>query len=138
MMRPTEQQRRRILRANAAFLTVMSLFGLALDIAGAFFASGPQSRILTGSSAGGPPAVGIGFVEAHGLALILGITLWRVPPTRPWHLTAAAIHLLLGVSNLAFWNIFVESQMLGMGYFTTIAHGVFAAAQLASARNAAP
>lgn len=129
----TLQSRRRILRANAIFLTVMSCVGLLIDIAGIFFSKGPQSSILRSGPDGSLPVAGIGFVEAHGLALILGITLWRVPSSPPWHLTAAAIHLLLGAANLTFWNIFVESDMLALGYLSTILHGVFMALQLTAA-----
>ena len=130
--------RRFLLRANAVFLTVMSLVGLLIDIAGIFFSKGPQSRILQSGPDGSLPVAGIGFVEAHGLALILGITLWRVPASRSWHLTAAAIHLLLGTANLTFWGIFVGSQMLALGYLSTILHGVFMALQLGAAVASGP
>lgn len=129
----TLQARRFILRANAVFLTVMSFVGLVIDVAGVFFSRGPQSRILQRGSDGSLPVEGIGFIEAHGLALILGITLWRASASRSWHLTAAATHLLLGAANLTFWNIFVESDMLALGYLSTIFHGVFVALQLTAA-----
>ena len=93
----------------------------------------PQSRILQRGPEGSLPVEGIGFIEAHGLALILGITLWRASATRSWHLTAAATHLLLGAANLAFWNIFVEADMLALGYLSTVLHGVFVALQLTAA-----
>ena len=135
----TLQHRQVLLRANAVFLTVMSLVGLVMDLAGVFFSRGPQSRVLQRGADGSLPIEGIGFVEAHGLALIIGITLWRVAASRPWHLTAAATHLLLGAANLVFWQIFVEADMLAMGYFSTIMHGVFAVLQLtAAARSSRP
>ncbi len=79
------------------------------------------------------PHAGIGFVEAHGLAVILGVLLWRVAPERNWHLAAAAIHVLLGTANLAFWSFFVAADMLAMGYVTTSLHWLFVALQLAAA-----
>jgi hypothetical protein len=51
----------------------------------------------------GRPGGRIGFIEAHGLALIIGVPLWQAAPLRIWHLTAAAVHLLLGTANLVFW-----------------------------------
>ena len=80
--------RRIILRANAIFLLVAASSGMAADLAGAFFAIGPQRPILAAA-----PHAAIGFVEAHGFAFIIGILLWRAEPARLWHLTAAAVHL---------------------------------------------
>ncbi len=82
------------------------------------------------------PHAAIGFVEAHGLALIIGVLLWRAPPQRVWHLTATAVHVLLGTANLAFWQLFVASDMLMVGYVTTVLHGLFAILQLVAAMSA--
>jgi len=121
-----------ILRANAAFLLVASTWGLWADLAGAFFAIGPQRAII-----GAAPHAAIGFVEAHGLAFIIGVLLWRAVPLRGWHLTAAAVHVLLGTSNIVFWQIFVAADMLAGGYLTTSLHIVFALLQLGAAASAA-
>ena len=86
--------RRFILRANATFLLIASCGGMWADLAGAFLAIGPQKAIL-----GSAPHAAIGSVEAHGLAFIIGVLLWRAEPARPWHLTAAMVHVLLGTSN---------------------------------------
>jgi hypothetical protein len=120
--------RRTILRANALFLLVAAAGGFASDVRGAFFGSGPVGVILSAA-----PHAAIGFIEAHGLALIIGVLLWRAEPTRVWHLTAASVHVLLGTANLVFWQIFVAADMLAVGYVTTALHGVFAALQLAAA-----
>ena len=102
--------------------------GQASDLIGAFIGQGPVAPIL-----GSAPHAAIGFVEAHGLAFILGVLLWRAAPVRSWHATGATIHLLLGVSNLAFWPIFAAGDMLAVGYVTTILHGTFAALQMIAA-----
>lgn len=73
----TTTMRQRILRANALYLLVASIGGLLMDIAGAFFARGPESQILAIQ-----PVTAIGFLEAHGLALIIGVLLWRAAPLR--------------------------------------------------------
>jgi hypothetical protein len=61
-----------ILRANALYVGVAGAAGLLFDIRGILYGAGPQGRILADA-----PHAGIGFVEAHGLALILGVVLWR-------------------------------------------------------------
>jgi hypothetical protein len=127
--------RRWILRFNAVFLIVASTAALTADIAGTFLGKGPMSRVLHPVTDGWPPEA-IGFIEAHGLALILGFTLWRVSPTQAWHLTAAAIHVLLGTANLLFWNGFVLGDTVVVGYVTTAMHGLFVFLQLAAAAGA--
>jgi hypothetical protein len=82
---------------------------------------------------GGAPLAGIGFIEAHGLALIMGVLLWRAEPTRTWHVTAAAVHILLGTANLLFWQIFSVAGALIAGYVTTSLHWLFAGLQLFAA-----
>lgn len=120
--------RKALLVANAIYLLVASAGGFTADLIGAFTGIGPQKSIL-----GSAPYAAIGFVEAHGLAFIMGILLWRAEPRRSWHLTAVAVHVLLGVSNLVFWKIFVVSDMLLMGYVTTTLHWLFVAAQSVAA-----
>jgi hypothetical protein len=59
--------------------------------------------------------------------------LWRAEPLRSWHLTAAAVHALLGTANLVFWQIFIAADMLAGGYITTSLHWLFVALQLCAA-----
>ena len=120
--------RRLILRANALYLGIASIAGLLLlDLQGIAFGRGPEGTILVAA-----PHAGIGFVEAHGLAFILSVLLWQAPPVRYAHLTAAAVQLLLGISNLVFWQIFVATDATVMGVIVTTAHLVFAALQIAA------
>jgi len=123
-----ERTRIRILRANAVFLALGSLGGLRMDILGAFFAAGPASKLIAAV-----PGSAIGFIEAHGLALIISVLLWRAEPLRSWHLTAAAVHLLLGTANLVFWQFFVIADALLAGYVTTSLHWLFVTLELAAA-----
>lgn len=117
-----------ILRANAAFLLAASVGGFASDVRGIFLGLGPVARVVAEA-----PHAGIGFIEAHGLAFILGILMWRAEPSRAWHLTAAAIHALLGSSNLIFWQIFIAADMMMVGYVTTTLHGLFVVLQISAA-----
>ena len=120
-----------LLRANETFLLAASAGGFASDVRGIFFGLGPVARIVAEA-----PYAGLGFIEAHGLAFILGILMWRAQPARGWHLTAAAIHVLLGTANLVFWQLFIVSDMLLVGYVTTALHGLFVVLQMAAAISA--
>jgi len=124
----TKTIRQGIIRANAIFLLVAAAAGFWTDVLGIFFSTGAQARII-----GSAPNAGIGFIEAHGLAFIIGILLWRAAPLRSWHLTAAGVHVLLGASNLVFWPIFVAADALWAGYVTTTLHWSFVALQLIAA-----
>jgi hypothetical protein len=117
--------RQLILRANALYIGVAGAAGLLFDIRGILYGAGPQGRILAEA-----PHAGIGFVEAHGLAVILSIVLWRASAARSWHLTALSIDVLLGASNLFLWQIFVAANALPVGYVSTALHWTFATLQL--------
>jgi hypothetical protein len=104
---------------------------MLFDIRGVLYGLGPQGRLLAQA-----PHAGIGFVEAHGLAMILAVLLWRAAPARSWHLTALAMEVLLGTSNLAFWDMFVATDALAVGYLTTGLHWVFVLLQAVAAMTA--
>jgi uncharacterized protein YbbK (DUF523 family) len=77
--------RQLVLKANGV---ILGLFGVIsffmLDVRAVWFDSGPQTAVLRGM-----PAAGVGFLEAHGLAVILAIWFWRAGraayPERAWH-----------------------------------------------------
>ncbi len=103
--------RRLLLRANAVFLIVAAVGAwVTADFPASFSGSGPIGPLIAHQ-----PALGIGFIEAHGLAIILGVLLWRAVSTTSWHLTGAAIHLLLGTCNVIFWQLFIATDTLPMG-----------------------
>lgn len=114
-----------ILRGNALFLMLASTGGLVTDIAGSYFGRGAEAVLLAGS-----PGAAIGFVEAHGLAFIVGVAAWSAAYARQWHLGLAAVHALLGSVNVLFWQFFVVADFLTVGYATTILHFAFVAAHL--------
>jgi hypothetical protein len=123
--------RRIILKLNAGYIGLAGAVAMVFDIGGALYGTGPQGQVLAKA-----PLAAIGFIEAHGLAVILATLLWRLPPSRALHLTAAAMVALLGICNLAFWQLFVETGALTMGYVTTGLHLSFTALQLAAAAAA--
>lgn len=124
----TPAVRRLILRANAVYIGVAALGGLVFDLCGSLLGVGPQGRILENA-----PYAAIGFVEAHGLAWILAVLLWRAAPVRQWHLTAVGMEMLLGTANVIFWQMFLAVDVLVLGYVTTGLHVAFAAVQLVAA-----
>ena len=127
----TRTARQKLLKANALFLLTAGGLGFITDIVGIVTGAGPQARILAAA-----PHAGIGFVEAHGLAFIFGVLLWGAAATRQWHVTAAAIHALLGISNVCLWGIFTATDMVGMGIVVTALHGLFVLMQVTAAAEA--
>lgn len=85
----------------------------------------------------GMPIAGVGFVDAHELALIAGLLLWSATPRPCWHLAAAGVQALFAASNLAHWQTFVSAEIVPAGYLTTFMHVVFVALQCLAARAAA-
>jgi hypothetical protein len=128
----TMAMRRLILRANALYLGIAAAVSLAfMDFPGIYFGTGPEGRVLNGAW-----GAGVGFVEAHGLALIISVLLWRAVPARSWHVTGASVGALLGTCNLVFWQVFIDTDALAMGYITTSLHWTFAFAQFFAAIGA--
>ncbi len=125
----TTTMRKLILRADACWLVLASLAGLAMAVSGAFFASGPS--VLRAI-----PEAAVGLVQAHGLALILGLLLWRALPRRSSHLIGAAVHLLLGAGNILFLP--VNADLLPIEHLITGLHLLFAVAQLLAAALSVP
>ena len=127
----TAPVRRLVLRANSLYIGLAGLAGMLFDIRGVLYGLGPQGRVLAQA-----PHAAIGFIEAHGLAVILAVLLWRAVPARSWHLTALAMEVLLGMSNLAFWDMFVATDALAVGYVTTGLHWIFVVLQALAAMTA--
>ena len=127
----TINTRQYILRANALFLLIASAGGFVADVVAVNTLAGPMGRVIASA-----PHSAIGLIEAHGLAFILGVLLWRAEPSRDWHLTAAAIHLLLGTANLVFWQVFISGDALIVGYVSTALHGLFVLLELLAAVKA--
>lgn len=123
--------RKTILRADAIFFIVAGA-GFAGDLIGALFGPGALSLALVQT-----PLGAVGAVWGYGLSIVFGVLLWRAEPIRAWHLTAVAVHALLGTFNLLFWASFAAADRLAIGYITTTLHGIFAALQLSAARAAA-
>lgn len=126
--------RRLLLRADAVFLIAAASAALiTADLPASISGTGPFGPLIAHER-----SLGIGFVEAHGLAIILGVLLWcgGRECARSSHVTGAVIHLLLGGCNIAFWRLFVVTDSLPMGWITTLLHGVFLVLQSLAAWSA--
>jgi hypothetical protein len=129
--------RQRLMLANGIVLGLFAVPSFFMDIRAIFFGAGPLVTALRGE-----PSTGIGFLEAHGLAAILAFWFLYVgrtqqAPARAWHFTGAAVHTLLGASNIALWHFFVLMDMLALGYVSTGVHIVFAMLQVVAGARAA-
>jgi hypothetical protein len=119
--------RRAILIVNGIFLVLVGAVQMTLELLGHHLGVGPLGQAFAGSP------YTIGFVEAHGLALIFGVLFLRAAAGSDieafWHGTGAIVHLLLGGANLLFWQSFVTFDLVPMGIVATAFHAVFALAQ---------
>jgi hypothetical protein len=115
------------MRANGAFLALVGGAQMIFELLSHYFGVGPWGRIFTGSP------YTIGFLEAHGLAFLIGVLLIGVAASeqqRYWHGFAACVHVLLGGANLLFWSSFVAWGLVPAGIVATAFHGLFLVAQL--------
>ena len=124
--------RSRVLQFDGTFLLVAGAVQLVLELLGHFTGRGIWGDVFAHSP------YTIGWVEAHGLAVLIGTLLLVVARSdgrRFWHGFALAVHVLLGTANLVFWHSFVTFDAVPMGIGATIAHGLFVAAQAACLAN---
>ena len=121
--------RKTLFQINAGFLMLMGgVFSIA-DYIGYRTGAGPLGRMLHGND------LAVGMQEAHGLAFLFGLVLFLYATSdshSSWHLICACIHILLGGSNLVYWNGAVEYGIVGPEIVVTIVHGLFVALHLAS------
>jgi hypothetical protein len=110
-----------VLKLNAAFLILIGSLQMIFESLSHFKGLGPLSDRFMGSP------FTIGFFEAHGLAALMGLLLWRASanPEKFWHQFAIVIHVLLGGANLLFWSSFVQLDFVLPGIIATVFHGVF-------------
>lgn len=127
---PTRQRRRRrrlTMILDGGFLAAAGATQLGMELIGHFLDRGPLAAIFAGSP------YTIGWVEAHGLAAILGIGFAAVggrDDQRFWHRGALAVHVLLGSANLLFWSSFVAFGTVRLGVAATVVHAAFVLVQL--------
>ena len=115
----TRRARQVLLRANGGFLAVVGAVQVGFELLSHYTGGGVYGEIFEGS----PHA--IGWVENHGLALLIGLLFLTVAARdgrRFWHVFAMAVHLFLGTANVVFWTAFVTFDMVTAGVLATAAH----------------
>ena len=118
----SDRARRLLLTADGVFLAVVGGIQVLFETVGYYSGAGPYGELFDHS-----PYI-IGWVEAHGLALLIGVLLLAVARRdlrRFWHVFAAAVHVLLGGANIVFWESFGMFGMVPMGIAATVVHVVF-------------
>jgi hypothetical protein len=123
----TPRWRAAILKADGAFLALVGGAQMIFELLSHFRGVGPLGQIFTASH------YTLGFFEAHGFALLIGLLLIFVAsadPKRFWHTFAVCVHMLLGGANLLFWSSFVALRLVPMGIVATVFHGLFILANL--------
>ena len=91
---------RRLLPANGIVLIVVGGLQVVPELAAHFAGAGPYGEIFKESP------YTIGWVEAHGLAFLVGVLLIGVVArdgSRFWHLFAAAVHFVLVATLSGAW-----------------------------------
>ncbi len=117
----------RLLQGNAIFLGVMGGGAAVADAVGHFFGRGPLAAAMFRAP------LAISSFEAHLLALVMGVLLWRgarALEKKPFHILAAVVHIILGGSNLLFFQgAFGSLGMERFGIVITSVHIALAIAQ---------
>lgn len=110
-----------VLKPNSLFLMLIGSLQIIFELLSHFIGVGPLAdRFLESPYT-------LGFFEAHGLAVLMGILLWRAAanPQKFSHQLAVTIHILLGGANLLFWNSFIQLDFVAPGIVATVFHGIF-------------
>ena len=108
----------KILRFHGIFLICLGGIAFANSLLGFQFSIGPFSFLSQNELAA------VGFIEAYGLACILGFFLFLAGAKSyhfAWHLVAALIHLFLLAVNISFWHLY---EPLGLQLPGILATGI--------------
>ena len=110
-----------VLKSNAIFLMLVGSLQMVFELISHFMGVGPLADRFLNSP------YTLGFFEAHGLAVLIGILLWRsaANPEKFWHQLAVVVHILLGGANLLFWDSFIKLGFITPGIAATVFHGIF-------------
>ena len=114
--------KKNILKIDGLFLVIMGSLAGITDLVSYFAGKGPFGKVYFQNS------IAIGGFEAHCLAVIIGAVLVLKSKSQEaafYHKVAIFIHSTLGVSNLIWFNVFLDTNTIPMGYITTLAHFSF-------------
>ncbi len=121
----------KLMRLNGAFLMFTGSAAATADAVGHFLGKGPFGEVMFRST------LTIGSFEAHLLAVVLGALLWSGAARGDrelFHVGAAAVHFVLGCSNLLFFEAaFGALDLRVFGAVVTALHFAFVVAQAGAA-----
>jgi hypothetical protein len=121
----SQPARRKLLLVNGGFLVLVGAVQVFFELTGYYTGRGIYGAIFEGSP------YTIGWVENHGLALLIGLLFLTVAARdagRPWHVFAVVLHAFLGTANVVFWDAFVTFGTTTTGLVATIGHVLFVGA----------
>jgi hypothetical protein len=121
----TQRARRILIGINGTFLVLVGGVQVVSELLSYYAGAGIYAPVFRSSP------YTIGWVENHGLALLIGLLFICVgvrDGRQFWSAFAIAVHVLLGTANLLFWSSFVHFDLVTMGIAATVAHGLFVAA----------
>ncbi|MBK8464212.1 MAG: hypothetical protein IPL32_00135 [Chloracidobacterium sp.] len=113
-----------ILRADAVFVGLAGSFGVASDLTSYLAGKGVFGNIFHQN-----PLV-ISSVEAHMLGITTAVLFWYFSSklaTTAGNQLAIAFHLICGISNVVWFDIFYLTNMPTQGFVVTILHFFFVA-----------
>jgi hypothetical protein len=115
------QLSRRVLLIHGGFLTALGALMCCAAVLGSRTGAGPFGFLQNNRVAA------IGFIEAYGLAGLIGLGLILGAGTSPswrWHTLGALVHGLLFMINISFWDLYAPMGLVFAGWASTIAHGL--------------
>ena len=110
---------KKILKLHGFLLTGLGGITCLNSIVGFRFTKGPFLFLGTNEVAA------VGFIEAYGLACLLGVSLIIAATKsyhRSWHFVAAVIHLFLFIVNIRFWHLYEPLNLQPAGLIATALH----------------
>jgi hypothetical protein len=114
--------KKKVLKIDGIFLVVMGTLAGITDVVAYVSGKGPFGQTYFHNS------ITIGGFEAHCLAVISGFILvvkHRASDAVLFNKVAIVIHAVLGTCNLIWFQVFSDTDMIPMGFITTIAHFTF-------------
>lgn len=112
-----------VLRIDGTFLILAGTFGFVADLLSYFSGIGPF-----GPKFHNDPFV-ISGVEAHLFGLMTGVLLWHfsrsINGDYAGNWAAVGAHLICGISNIAWFGVFVAVNGATQGVVVTIVHFLF-------------
>lgn len=108
-----------VLRVHGIVLLCMGILMTVQTLLGCFKGIGVLSFIH------GDLLRSVGLFEAYLLAGFCGAVFMLLSGkyySKEWHLLAATVHLILGVTNLIFWRAYSLAGIVVIGYISTTAH----------------